>query len=787
MKRLATIITALAVPFVANAAFLLQTNTATLDIAARSPDYGDKTFRVQGFADQAFHYSVQYDGSDYSVNGYYGLWKVTAQKSSVTNRDYIIKGISDITVTNNDMTFTVSRYSIPPSYGNYKWELLLLDQATTNLVTSLGSGKLVVDGSLYASDADFPYPAPSVNLADLADVSSGTGWSLGDILVYNGTSWVAGESSNAPANNLSTTNFGQGTVTFAGDVEVASNLTVTTINGSSYTGGVWATDASGVYRANGNVSIGGTNRSNVGLQLINTYGSGNTPFLLRDNGGTQRVRFNQDGVGYFAGGLDTPGDIDGDNIEGTGLVQGANVRSTGHSRSVTFEPIAAAADLHLHLRNNNYEFVLSDSNSSEVVTIDASGNVMASGTVTVVDSLSVSTNIYASTAFIGTFLAVSNGVIVLNTGAMSGIMYDALGTYSIYGTGGSIVMRSGDANYIMDSDGMELNGILDLDGDLDISGDVSTDLNVTADISATNITAYGGISVADGTVSITGDADGSTTILLDVQGISGVTTDDLLQRWGRAADNNEASIDGTGVFRCDGNVVAKGGSATLAGGALEVNGSPAKFVNAAAVQDLAVSCNGGTLKLGYVSGAISTDVEIYADGTNTVTFNPADGTGGTLVIDEATSDGTAIDATAGYILGLPTLGQLYMDGSQVQDIAGGGVYQCITNMTSTNLVGVTATHSNLTVGVAGYYYASFSVSFGGATSEEYEFAIHNNGAEIHNIEGERRTSNNDIGSCAGGGNTLLSANDVLDLRVKSNTGAADFDPKKVQLTLHRLN
>jgi len=149
--------------------------------------------------------------------------------------------------------------------------------------------------------------------------------------------------------------------------------------------------------------------------------------------------------------------------------------------------------------------------------------------------------------------------------------------------------------------------------------------------------------------------------------------------------------------------------------------------------------------------------------------------------------GVAMLNVNGKVTATPCCGQLFMDGTQEQNLI--ATYRFITNMTATNCVGVSSTDSNLTISVAGYYYCAFNVSFeGGVQPEEYEFAVHVDGVEADNVEAQRKTSNNDIGSCGGNGLLYLpNGDEVVDLRGKSLDPAAAFDPNKVQLALHRLN
>ena len=141
-----------------------------------------------------------------------------------------------------------------------------------------------------------------------------------------------------------------------------------------------------------------------------------------------------------------------------------------------------------------------------------------------------------------------------------------------------------------------------------------------------------------------------------------------------------------------------------------------------------------------------------------------------------------------YLTNCTTYGQLFMDETQEQNLD--ATYKPITNMLSTNLLNVTApvsAASNLTPVVAGMYFCAFNIGFAGGVGEEYEFAIFVNNVEENNIQTQRKTSSADIGSAGGSGLLNLSANAVVDLRAKSLDAAADFDPIKVQLILHRLN
>ena len=134
-------------------------------------------------------------------------------------------------------------------------------------------------------------------------------------------------------------------------------------------------------------------------------------------------------------------------------------------------------------------------------------------------------------------------------------------------------------------------------------------------------------------------------------------------------------------------------------------------------------------------------------------------------------------------------GQVYITTTGEQNIGTGDTYQAITNMVATNVVGMTsvAADGSLTAKRANLYYCAYNAGFAGGSSELYEFAIFVNGVEQSNIETKRKTSNNDVGSAGGNGLLNLDVDDVVTLRIKTDgTGAADFDPVKVSLTLFEL-
>jgi len=131
-------------------------------------------------------------------------------------------------------------------------------------------------------------------------------------------------------------------------------------------------------------------------------------------------------------------------------------------------------------------------------------------------------------------------------------------------------------------------------------------------------------------------------------------------------------------------------------------------------------------------------------------------------------------------------GQLYMDGTQEQNVTTN--YATITNMTTYLAKGMTATPAN---GVlrplrVGDYDAEAAISFSGQASGEYEAAIFVDDVEQNQIEWQRKTSNNDIGSMSGTGLiTITNVTSDVTVQVKSLVGNQDFDPNKVQLKLIR--
>jgi len=132
-------------------------------------------------------------------------------------------------------------------------------------------------------------------------------------------------------------------------------------------------------------------------------------------------------------------------------------------------------------------------------------------------------------------------------------------------------------------------------------------------------------------------------------------------------------------------------------------------------------------------------------------------------------------------------GQLYMDGAQEQNL--GASYTIITNMISTNLLFVTASGSNLTTVAPGMYFCTFNISATLGNNESVEAAVFVSGVEANNIEAHAATpaTGADYINCSGNGLLNLAAGAVVDLRAKSLDAAADFDPAKVQLSIHKIN
>jgi hypothetical protein len=128
-----------------------------------------------------------------------------------------------------------------------------------------------------------------------------------------------------------------------------------------------------------------------------------------------------------------------------------------------------------------------------------------------------------------------------------------------------------------------------------------------------------------------------------------------------------------------------------------------------------------------------------------------------------------------------------MDGAQEQNL--GASYTIITNMISTNRLFVTASGSNLTAVAPGMYFCAFSISATLGNNESMEAAVFVGGVEACNIEAHAATpaTGSDYINCSGNGLLNLAAGAVVDLRAKSLDAAADFDPAKVQLSIHKIN
>lgn len=148
--------------------------------------------------------------------------------------------------------------------------------------------------------------------------------------------------------------------------------------------------------------------------------------------------------------------------------------------------------------------------------------------------------------------------------------------------------------------------------------------------------------------------------------------------------------------------------------------------------------------------------------------------GGTLYVD-------------GIISGDCVGGQLYFDGSEVQNLTSN--YVAMTNMVSTNLNNMTATHTSLVVSVTGVYSAYYKVEGNLDNNESAGTAIHVNGVEAVNAKDEAETPAVGINHIHGSAAALLSlsAGDVVTVAAKSGDAAANFSKHTIQLVLHRLN
>jgi len=104
-------------------------------------------------------------------------------------------------------------------------------------------------------------------------------------------------------------------------------------------------------------------------------------------------------------------------------------------------------------------------------------------------------------------------------------------------------------------------------------------------------------------------------------------------------------------------------------------------------------------------------------------------------------------------------------------------------------LGSTPSHANdqITVGSTGVYNLEFAVSFEGSNTTIYTVAIHVNAVSNDAFRGIRSVgTGTDIGSAARAGVLSLSAGDVVDLRVKSDGAAKDFDMHSGTLAITRI-
>jgi len=163
--------------------------------------------------------------------------------------------------------------------------------------------------------------------------------------------------------------------------------------------------------------------------------------------------------------------------------------------------------------------------------------------------------------------------------------------------------------------------------------------------------------------------------------------------------------------------------------------------------------------------------------------------GGDTEVEDADAEKEAVNwrVLTNMLASIPLIfGEMYVDGTNVQNLTGS--YAILTNWTLYAASNVTASAAagTFTLSVDGTYYSSIHISFEGGVNEEYEAAVHINGVELDQIEAQRKTSNNDLGSMSGSGYFRSTNGAVVTLRAKSLDAAANFAMKKCQFNLHRM-
>lgn len=150
-------------------------------------------------------------------------------------------------------------------------------------------------------------------------------------------------------------------------------------------------------------------------------------------------------------------------------------------------------------------------------------------------------------------------------------------------------------------------------------------------------------------------------------------------------------------------------------------------------------------------------------------------------------------ATIRQEINYPAFGDLYEDAgaTNISLTTAGTYYQWVNSTVGTSLLTtLSASTDNITIaaGGDGLYEVNIPVSFTGTASTVFQFDLFLNGSRVTNIGCRAKTnaSGTIVASCAAGGFVALVANDVLDVRVTSETNSVIATPQKLNLNIKRI-
>jgi hypothetical protein len=292
MNRLVAVLAAFAIGGMASAASIPKYNAATVDVSKVTGNYNSYRWVWPGYSAQDNHLWFNDGGTDVSLTGYSGAFKVI-KKTSSGQTAYISISAASITIASNEASFSVLYTNIPPD-GEYLSEFWVYETASPANARVLAQGKIVAIDSLYATDdSTYPWPTNQDTLANYVPITR--------TITVDGTTGTL-------SSNLSFTSSGTTGTTFtnylAGDTEIivtgdarsgsnvlsiASTITrdseVQAATGAVYTAALAGAAAAGdiAYLPKANPSVTGT------MTLTNLYGGGINGRLVFD--GTSSILY----------------------------------------------------------------------------------------------------------------------------------------------------------------------------------------------------------------------------------------------------------------------------------------------------------------------------------------------------------------------------------------------------------------------------------------------------------------------------------------------------------------